>query len=256
MVPDVVAVGGGVLADEVEFEYAVFEEGAGFAEDDLGGLGAHFAPYGGDGAEGAFLVAALADAEIGPVFGGEAEATGIAFKVADAVAVLTIDSETDGVQATRAGGLESIGFDPVGGRFVGLEGGSICGRTMHCIENMIAVEHTDHGVDAGRPLEQFCPVALHQAARDHNPLHRSLFFPFNRFGDDFQRFFFGIFEEAAGVDDDGVGGIVIGNKVDIGLNEGTEHGFGVDKVFRAAEGDEGDGFDGGFRHEGKGGVSD
>ena len=56
---DVVAVACGVLPDHEEFVGAVAHELAGFFDDAVFGLGAHLASDGGDGAEGAVLVAPL-----------------------------------------------------------------------------------------------------------------------------------------------------------------------------------------------------
>ena len=63
---DVFAVAGGVLADEVEFEGAIREEFFGFGENVRGVVWSqHAAADGRDGAEGATLVAAFGDAEVG-----------------------------------------------------------------------------------------------------------------------------------------------------------------------------------------------
>ncbi len=96
---DVVAVGSGVLPDEGDLERAVGEEFLDLFEDAVDGLGAEFAADRRDGAERAALVAPLGDAQVRVVARGEAEPRGIRLEVADALAVLALDGEPDGVHA-------------------------------------------------------------------------------------------------------------------------------------------------------------
>ena len=66
----VFAVAGGVLADEGDFLDAAGDEGLGFGDDGLEAAGAEFSAQVGDDAEGAGVVAAFGDLDVGGGFGG------------------------------------------------------------------------------------------------------------------------------------------------------------------------------------------
>ncbi len=73
---EVFAVAGGVLADEGDFLDAAGDELLGFGDDGLEAAGAEFAAQVGDDAEGAGVVAALGDFDVGRGFGRGQEARG------------------------------------------------------------------------------------------------------------------------------------------------------------------------------------
>ncbi len=265
---DVVAVACGVLADHEHLERAVAHEFACFFDDAVFGLGAHLAADGWDGAEGAVLVAALGDAEVGVVARGEAEAGVVGLVVADALAVLARDGEPYGVEPLGVRARQRIGIDPVlGAVFEGLALGL---DASDGFDDVLAIKHPHHRINPGRPFEHLRPVALDEAAGDHDAFDLALLFELDGFLDDAERFLLGGLEEAAGVDDDGVGGgdasaggaevllrarqgqiIVLLILDDLRRNrhqpiggQQPEHLLGVHEVLGAAEGDEGDGLDG------------
>ena len=71
--PNVAAISGDVLCDDIELDCVRGDEFPRFGEDKLFRFASRFAPDGGDGAEGAFFAASLADTEICPVRRGDAE---------------------------------------------------------------------------------------------------------------------------------------------------------------------------------------
>jgi len=73
---EVFAVAGGVLADEGDFLDAASDEGLGFRNDGLEAAGAEFSTEIGDDAEGAGVVAALGDFDVGGGARGSEEAWG------------------------------------------------------------------------------------------------------------------------------------------------------------------------------------
>ena len=73
---EVFAVAGGVLADEGDFLDAAGDELLGFGDDGFEAAGAEFAAQVGDDAEGAGVVAALGDFDVGRGFGRGEEARG------------------------------------------------------------------------------------------------------------------------------------------------------------------------------------
>ena len=73
---EVFAVAGGVLADEGDFLDAAGDELPGFSDDGFEAAGAEFAAQVGDDAEGAGVVAALGDFDVGGGFWGGQEARG------------------------------------------------------------------------------------------------------------------------------------------------------------------------------------
>ena len=73
---EVFAVAGGVLADEGDLADAAGDELLGFGDDRFKSSGAEFSAQVGDDAEGAGVVAALGDLDVGRGFGGGQEARG------------------------------------------------------------------------------------------------------------------------------------------------------------------------------------
>ena len=88
-------------------------------------------------------------------------------------------------------------------------------------------------------------MALDEAAGDDDAFALASGFLLDGLVDFAEGFILGGFEEAAGVDDDGIGLIGVGGDGQAILGEEAEHALGVHEVFRAAEADEGDGVDGG-----------
>jgi hypothetical protein len=255
---DVVAVACGVLADEEELVGSVVDEFAALGGDAVGPFAPHLAADARDRAEGAVLIAPLADSEVGVVARREAEARGIVFEIADALAVLALDRQADGLEAAVFGGGESVAGDPVLGLFrrrrrpgeadlLARDDGRANG-----FHDLVAVEDADHRVDAGGPFEHLGAVALDEAPRDDDAADLAAVLGGDGVLDDAQALILRSFEEPAGVDDDRVGPAEIApfgvdrNGHDSGLSQTAEHFLGVDEVLGAAQADESDGFDGLF----------
>ena len=165
LVSAVCAVGSGILGDDEQFFHAVFHQVRRFAHDLPDGAALQAAAQVGDDAEGAFVVAAFGDFQVGVVARGEFEAGG-----------------GDEVEVRVVGRLGQV--------FV----------------------HRDH----------FAVFA-------------------DGFADGRERFGYGFVDEAAGVDDNEVGVVVVfADGVAVGADL-REDAFGIDQRFRAAEADETDG---------------
>ena len=209
---EVESVGGGVLGDEVELAGAVAGELLGLGDDDLHGLRAELAADLGDDAEGARVVAPLGEAEVGGVAGGEA----------DAVAVDLVAGQLGGDEVEC---LPGPGLLEEGGADVG---------------DLLAVGDAEDGVDAVEAFLELGAVPLGEAAGDDDGLEATLAFEVDHGADGVQGLLFGGLEEAAGVDDDDVGLLVVGAEVEPTLGEVAQEDLAVDEVLGAAEGDEGD----------------
>ncbi len=181
--------------------------------------------------------------------GRDAEAGGVVLEVADAVAVLAVDGEAGGLETAILRGNQRVAGDPVlRTDFLGGPGLRPGARSAaHRLDDVVAVKDTDHRVDPGRPLEHPGPVPLHQAPRDHDALDLPRLLGRDRVLDDLERLVLGGFEEAAGVDDHGIGAVGLDfprYDAQAALGEQTQHLLRIDQVLRAAETDEGDCLDG------------
>ena len=162
------------------------------------------------------------------------------------LAVLALHGQIDGIEPTLAGRLQGVAADPVGGS-IGLDvlGGR---RARDGIPDPVPIKHAEHGINAGSPLEHLGAMPLHEASGDDDPLQLAAFLASDRFVDHVQRFIARRLEKTAGIDDDRIGLLVVGDKFVAALGEFAEHRFRVDEVLRTAEADEGDALDGGGRH--------
>ena len=107
------------------------------------------------------------------------------------------------------------------------------------LTNFVPLVHAVPGVDFGHLLAEFFLVALHEAAADDEPtgltaagLHLYLL------EDGVDTLLFGVADEAAGVDDDGIAVVALPIDLD-GMPlrlEGAGEVLAVDSVLRAAEG--------------------
>src|SRR5262249_36447936 len=107
--------------------------------------------------------------------------------------------------------------------------------------DFLAAEDADDLIDAGDFLEQVLMLAFGQAAGDDDRADAALLLEGQHFADDTKRFLAGRLDEAAGVDDNDIGAVGVGDERVAVLGELAEHGFGIDGGFRAAEADEGEG---------------
>lgn len=164
-----------------------------------------FAPYGGDGAEGAFFIAALADAQVCPVVRGDAEAG----------AVIVGDF--------KRGGDGGYGF-------VGCEGG------LNNPDDVVARLEAENGVDAWGFGEEGFTHSLGEASSDDDFSDMAFLFSFEGVIYGVEGFRFGGCDEAAGIyyEDEGVVGVV--GDAEAGLGDLGEHSFAIDHVFGTAEG--------------------
>jgi hypothetical protein len=208
------SVASGILTDEDEFDRAVGDQFAGFSQNTREGLGMHSAADGGDRAEGAFLVATFADAEVGIVRWSQSEASGVDQSVGMIVAEVQIR-----------------GFSLLSGR---------SGRFEDSTGEVAAVVDTDKGVDARNVLEQTGPITLDQTAGYDNPSAPSGPLGIDRLDDGLVGFVAGGLKETTRVDHDDVGiGRVIGDGA-AGLGKLPEHFLRIHQVLGATQRDEGD----------------
>src|SRR5690606_13720544 len=241
-VAEVLAVGGGVLADQEQFADALAGEAFGFAEDVVGVAGEVGAAEGGDGAEGAAAVAAGGDLEVGdgaavePQAGGGGPGGG-GDSLGPRGGVGAGGLVHAGVGPGRGRALGGAGQDagaPVGGG-VGDEGASGEDVVEALADPGVVVEADD--LCLGHGFGQFRPVPFGHAAGGDD-----LGAVLGRVQQCLDGVLFGGFDEAAGVDDDDVGFFSV-----VTLDEGPAVGgeppgefFGVGLVARAPEGDERD----------------
>ena len=92
-------------------------------------------------------------------------------------------------------------------------------------------------------------LPLGQAAGDDDGADLALLLQVEHLADDAERLLPGRLDEAAGVDDDDVGPVGVGDEGVAVLGQLAEHALGIDGVLRAAEGDESVGALAGGGHE-------
>ena len=90
-------------------------------------------------------------------------------------------------------------------------------------------------------MQQLVLLALGQAAGDDDGPDPALLLEVEHLADDAERLLPGRLDEAAGVDDDDVGPVGVGDERVAVLGELAEHALGIDEVLRTAEADEGEG---------------
>ena len=83
-------------------------------------------------------------------------------------------------------------------------------------------------------------VALRQTTADDQQLAAPVGFMVGHLQDGIDRFFLGVVDECAGVDDNNVGLTFVGDDRITILRQMSEHDLGVDEIFRAAEADQTD----------------
>ena len=93
----------------------------------------------------------------------------------------------------------------------------------------------DELVDLGHLGRQLLRVALRQAAGDDQPLARPRLLVAGHLQDRVDRLLLRLADEAAGVDDDDVGGLGRGDQAVARVGGVAEHDLGVDAVLRTAE---------------------
>ena len=224
---EVFAVAGGVLADERNLLDAARNELLGFGDDGLETPRAEFAAQVGDDAEGAGVVAALGDFDVGRCARRREKPRGLF--------VIEICGQGrrctgPGVAAEAACAFAAVAFWSGGGRSSGScacrpaipcrawlsawalredgeergrSGGS--GREPRGFQNRFELAGADHGVDFRNVLHDLVAVALHQAAGNDELFGAALSFVAGHFENGVDRLLLGGVDEGAGVDDENLG---------------------------------------------------
>lgn len=213
--PEVHAVVGCVLADEVDFADALLDELADFADNGVDGATAVAAAHARDDAEGAGVVAAFGNFYVGEVRGGEPEARHV-----------------------PVGEEAGVAFDKVEG-FVGrlrgiLEEGE---ENVAGVGDMVEAEEGVHLVaQFARKLRR---EALGEAAGDNQLLPGAFAHaPFLMgFQNCFDRFFLCCVDEAAGIDDQNVRFFGNGGEFEPSHCSTSKHELGVNEIFCTAKTD-------------------
>ncbi len=114
---------------------------------------------------------------------------------------------------------------------------------------LLAPEDADDLIDLGHFIEQLGLFPFRQAAGHDDAADLALLFEAQHFADDGQRLLPGRLDKAAGVDDDHVGPLGLGDERVAGLGQGAQHSLGVNEVLGTAEADESERPFGGVGHE-------
>ena len=212
-----------VLGNEVQLDDAAPGEVVGLFDDVGDGTAALFAAQRGDDAEGAGVVAALGDLQVRRVAGHRVGAGQVA--AGD-------EGEVLGDLVSR---LHRFAVDD-GQAALGLLHGLAKAKARQHVFDLGVVRRAEEGVDLGEFALEFADVALGHAARD-DQLGAGLGLQQAHLEDGLDRLLLGLADEAAGVDDDGVGlfralhhGVTTGHR-------DAKHMLGVDAVFGTAERD-------------------
>ena len=155
----------------------------------------------GDGAKGALVIAAVGDAQIGPVFGGQ--------------------------RLPRRALHQLVG------------GAADLEQLVDMLDDLRFPVQSQDAVGFGKLAFELCLVALRQAAGDDDALaFATAASQFLGGHDGVDRFLFGGTDEAAGVDDDDVRVCFVVRDLVVIAAEQAEHALGVDEILRAPETDD------------------
>ncbi|MNL03294.1 hypothetical protein D3C87_1238260 [compost metagenome] len=196
------AVTGGVLGDQDELLDAALGQHLGFLDDGVHRAGRVAAAQLRNDAEGAGVIAAFRDLEVG----GRADG---------------------GQEARQDHRNRRLGFVLDHREAFALLDAS------HDVDDLVELGGTDHGVDFRKLREQVALVPLDEAAGDDQLLVEGAQVENGTDG-----FPLGLVDEGAGVHQEDVGLRFIGDEVIAGLREQAQHVFGVDGVLGAAEADD------------------
>ena len=198
------AVGRQILRDEADLLGAAGDQIARLAQHRLGRAAALRAAELGDDAEGAGAIAPFGDLDVRGVRRLRAAPR--------RRVVVEIGRRVDDAQAVdRPGDRLGDGADLVG---------------------------ADELIDLGHLRRQLFRVALRQTAGDHQPLAAPRLLVLGHLENGVDRLLLGLADEAAGVDDDDLGGLGRRDQLVSRIGRVSEHDLGVDAIFRAAKGDE------------------
>jgi hypothetical protein len=107
-----------------------------------------------------------------------------------------------------------------------------------CSENLVQLSGADNGINFGDVLLDLVTVALDEAASDDEFSGCAVGLETRHFKDRVDGFLLCLVDEGAGVDDEDVGGFVVGRDLGASAVEEAHHDFAVDEVLGTAEGDE------------------
>ena len=108
---------------------------------------------------------------------------------------------------------------------------------------VLELVEADEGVHLGDLLRELAAVLLHHAARDDDAVDLAALLALDLLEDRLDRLFLGAVDEAAGVDEHDAR-LAVRNDLVAGLLQVPEHHLGVHEVLRAAEGHDADGREG------------
>ena len=221
------AVEGGVLRDQQQLLDAARRERARLADDRLRRTASIRAAQRRDDAEGALVVAALGDLDVG-VMPRRREQTR---------RVRVVDVGRARLRRGRRGlGIGDWGL--VGAHEVQRPRFRPARSARDRADNLRHLAGAEHGVDLRDLLLQLIAIALRHAAGDDEPPAGAVFLVLGHFENRVDRLLLRRIDECARVDDDHVGvRRILRQLVPRPLRE-PEHHFGVDEVFRTTEGDE------------------
>jgi hypothetical protein len=227
----VLAVVGAVLGDERQLACAERRERAGLLDEHGQRLALELAADLGDRAEGADVVAALAQAQVGRVRRGEQRAA--------EVAVGLLDQATGARGRGRRGARNARGVGPHLARRAH-RARCAAEHRVHDRGHAAVVAERQPGVDLGQLLRQPGAVQLDETARDDHAAHAARALERDLLADRGQALLPRLVDEAAGVHDHDVAVGRVGDERHAGAPEVPDHDLAVDERLAAAERDEAD----------------
>ena len=203
------AVERGILGDEDDFLHALRREGLRLVDDVLDAPGAELAADLGNGTEGTVVGAAVADLQVGPV----------------------VRSREDAPAGQGQEFLVREGFHQVAAE-----------DFVHDLHDVGVLTDADDRVDLRHLLADVILVALGQTACHDELLDVAGLLVLRHVEDVLDGLHLRRFNEAAGVDDDGVAPLDVSGDGEARPCQFIQHELGVDLVFRAAKADHSNGF--------------
>ncbi len=213
----VLAVVGGVFGHQGDLASAQLCERRGLFDQHLHGLAGQLASNLGDRAEGADVIAALAQAQVRGVRRGEQGSA----QVCVPTFLAPTHQATVGQQVVRAG-----------------HGALVPQHGVDDGRHARVIREPQERVDLGDLFRQLLLVQLHQAAGDHHAPHVALLLHGDILKHRVDALFPSRVDEATGVDDDHVRIFGLGDQANASPVEVTHHDLAVHQVLGAAQGDQ------------------
>ncbi len=236
---EIFAVAGGVLADEGDLADAALGQAFGLGDHGLEAAGAELSAQLRDDAEGAGMIAAFGDFDVGHVpRRGEDAGRGVVVKIvreiADgAVPVFAGEAALRGASVAFRARLNDTRLDHH-------QRGT---RWCRCCDsgggqNVFQFSGSDDRIDFGNILANLIAEALDEASGDHQFLGLARSFVAGHFEDGVHRLLLRALDERAGVDHDHVGVFGAAGEFGAGTGQKAHHDFAVDEILGAAQTDE------------------